>query len=90
MVVYFSCEKTSLMGRSFDGCVEKCLYRSKDDVKEEARRGLRGTRVADKTLKEVSGGTEGELPSFAEMVSFVAQKVHTVGYFLQLNSNLLM
>ncbi|XP_058950151.2 proteasome adapter and scaffold protein ECM29 isoform X1 [Pocillopora verrucosa] len=46
----------------------------KDDVKEEARRGLRGARVADKTLKEVSGGTEGELPSFAEMVSFVAQK----------------
>ena len=37
--------------------------------------------MADKTLKEVSGGTEGELPSFAEMVSFVAQKVRTVGYF---------
>ena len=46
----------------------------KDDVKEEAKKGLRAVQVVDRTTTE--DGTNKEfLPAFPDMVSYVAQKV---------------
>ena len=51
-----------------------CLLDSKDDVKEEARRGLRFTQASDLTSTH-NDKTDDMLPVFPELVSFVAQKV---------------
>lgn len=51
-----------------------CLLGSKDDVKEEARRGLRFTQASDLTSTH-SDKIDCILPAFPELVSFVAQKV---------------
>ncbi|XP_078353041.1 LOW QUALITY PROTEIN: proteasome adapter and scaffold protein ECM29-like [Oculina patagonica] len=45
----------------------------KDDVKEEAKRGLRATQVVEQTSTEDST-SKSVLPAFPDMVSFVAQK----------------
>jgi len=59
----------------------------KDDVKEEAKKGLRVVQVVDRTSTEDSTN-EAILPVFPDMVSYVAQKVpslrprpHVSGYF---------
>lgn len=52
-----------------------CLFNCrKDDVKEEAKRGLRATQVVDQTSSGDSTSKD-VLPAFPDMVSFVAQKV---------------
>ena len=50
------------------------LNSRKDDVKEEAKRGLRAVQVVDRTSSEESTN-KGILPAFPDMVSYVAQKV---------------
>lgn len=51
-----------------------CLLGSKDDVKEEARRGLRFSQASDLTSTHIDK-IDYILPVFPELVSFVAQKV---------------
>ena len=46
----------------------------KDDVKEEAKKGLRAVQVVDRTSSEDSTD-KALLPAFPEMVSYVAHKV---------------
>lgn len=46
----------------------------KDDVKEEAKKGLRATQVIDKTLTDCDKTKDILLPTFPELVSFVSQK----------------
>ena len=50
-------------------------YCRKDDVKEEAKRGLRATQVHDKESADNDNSEEIVLPAFPELVSFVSQKV---------------
>ena len=50
-------------------------YCRKDDVKEEAKRGLRATQVHDKESADNDNSEEILLPAFPELVSFVSQKV---------------
>ena len=50
------------------------LNSRKDDVKEEAKRGLRAVQVVDRTSSEESSNKD-ILPAFPDMVSYVAQKV---------------
>ena len=50
------------------------LNSRKDDVKEEAKRGLRAVQVVDRTSSEESTNKDF-LPVFPDMVSYVAQKV---------------
>ena len=61
---------TVLLSRS----VLNSLNSRKDDVKEEAKRGLRAVQVVDRTSSEEST-TKDILPAFPDMVSYVAQKV---------------
>ena len=51
------------------------FYFRKDDVKEEAKRGLRATQVHDKESADNDNSEEIVLPAFPELVSFVSQKV---------------
>ena len=51
------------------------FYFRKDDVKEEAKRGLRATQVHDKESADNDNSEEILLPAFPELVSFVSQKV---------------
>lgn len=46
----------------------------KDDVKEEAKKGLRAVQVVDRTSTEDSTNKD-ILPAFPDMVSYVARKV---------------
>ena len=50
-------------------------YCRKDDVKEEAKRGLRATQVHDKESADNDNSEDILLPAFPELMSFVSQKV---------------
>ena len=58
----------------FSHSVLNFLNSRKDDVKEEAKRGLRAVQVVDRTSSEESTNKD-ILPAFPDMVSYVAQKV---------------
>ena len=51
------------------------FYFRKDDVKEEAKKGLRATQVHDKESTDNDNSEEILLPAFPDLVSFVSQKV---------------
>ena len=53
------------------------LNSRKDDVKEEAKRGLRAVQVVDRTSSEESTNKD-IVPAFPDMVSYVAQKVSSL------------
>jgi len=50
-------------------------YCRKDDVKEEAKKGLRAIQVHDKESADNDNSEEILLPAFPDLVSFVSQKV---------------
>ena len=61
--------------QTFQSLTTVFAYCRKDDVKEEAKRGLRATQVHDKESADNDNSEEIVLPAFPELVSFVSQKV---------------